>query len=165
LRKGGVMYIQQSDLFWGMDKDFVKAIMEIAEKQSCGKGDYLFHKGDTAAVFYILLTGRVKLMIGEAGQVTYTVDHAGEAFGWSSLVGLESYSASAACTEATTLRKFGREKILGVLESDTANGLLFYKRLAGIIGNRLLWSYKMMTVSTGSPSFGSEQVESSEAAV
>lgn len=162
------MYIQQSDLFWGMDKGFVEAIMEIAEKQSFGKGDYLFREGENAALFYILLTGRVKLMIGEAGQVTYTVDHAGEAFGWSSLVGLESYSASAECMEPTTLDKFEREKFRKILKNDTANGLIFYKRLAGSIGNRLLWSYKMVAASARaavSPSFGSEQVQASEAAV
>jgi len=162
------MYFQQSDLFWGMDRDFVKAVMDIATKESCAAGDFLFHTGDAANHFYILLTGRVKLKIGETGQVAYIVDHAGEAFGWSSLVGMDSYSASAECMETTTLQKFEREQFREILKSDPGNGLIFFQRLAGIIGNRLLWSYKMLTSSAKaaiSSSFGSEQMQESEAAV
>ena len=160
------MYIQQSDLFWGMDRDFVKAVMDIAVKESREEGDSLFRKGDNANHFYILLTGRVKLAIGEAGEVVYIVDHAGEAFGWSSLAELDSYSASAKCMEATTLQRIERQKIQQILENDPANGLIFFKRLTGIIGNRLLWSYKMLTASARaeiSSTFGSEQVQESEA--
>jgi len=162
------MYIQQSDLFWGMDKEFVKAVMNIAVKESRKEGEFLFRKGDNANCFYILLTGRVKLAIGEAGEVAYTVDRAGEAFGWSSLAELDSYSASAVCVEASTLQTIERQKIQPILENDPANGLIFFKRLVGIIGNRLLWSYKMLTASAQADSctsFGTEQLQESEAAV
>jgi len=162
------MYIQQSDLFWGMDRDFVKAIMDISTKESYGEGDFLFHEGDDADHFYVLLKGRVKLIIGGAGQVIYIVDHAGEAFGWSSLADLNAYSASAECMEKTTLQRIEKKAFQKVLENDPANGLIFFKRLAGIIGNRLLWSYKMLAVASQSeisPSFGTGQVQESEAAV
>ena len=160
------MYVRQSDLFWGMGRDFVKAIMDIAIKESHKGGDFLFRKGDRANHFYILLTGRVKLAIGDAGEVAYIVDRAGEAFGWSSLAELDSYSASAECMEATTLQRIERQKIQRILEGDPANGLIFFKRLTGLIGNRLLWSYKMLTASAQaeiSTSFGTEQLQESEA--
>jgi CRP/FNR family cyclic AMP-dependent transcriptional regulator len=160
------MYIKQSDLFWGMDKNFVKATMDITTKESYNQGDFLFKEGDAAAYFYILLKGRVKLIIAQAGQVVYTVDNAGEAFGWSSLAGLDVYSASAECIAPTTLQKIERTKFQEILESDPANGLLFFKRLVGLIGNRLLWSYKMLTSAARaetSISFGTEQVQESEA--
>jgi len=47
------------------------------------------------------------------------------------------------------------------------NGLIFIKRLAGLIGNRLLWSYKMIISSSQaavSITGGSGQIEVSEAA-
>ena len=160
------MYIRQADLFWGMDKNFVKAVMDMAEKETFQKGHFLFHEGDPAAYFYILIKGRVKLIIGEDGPVVYTVDHAGEAFGWSSLIDREVYSASAECTESTTLQRIDGKTFHEILKKDTTNGLIFYKRLAGLIGNRLLWSYKMITASSKAetaPSFGTEQVQESEA--
>lgn len=161
------MYIKQADLFWDMDRDFVKEVMDVAVKDSHKKGDFLFHEGSPASYFYILIKGHVKLIIGEVGQLVHTVDYPGEAFGWSSLLDRDVYSASAECQEPTTLQKIDRRDLQKILEKDPVNGLIFFKRLAGTIGNRLLWSYKMMTAVSQagiSPSMGTEQVEESEAA-
>ena len=54
-----------------------------------------------------------------------------------------------------------------VLEKHPEQGLQFYKCLAGLIGNRLLWSYKMITSTAkaeDAPSFGTGQIQESEAA-
>ena len=162
------MYIQQADLFWGLKRDFVKEFMDIAEKESHKKGHFIFHKGDPANNFYILIKGRVKLRIGEAGEVTYTVDHAGEAFGWSSLIDRDVYSASGECLEETLVQKFDKNKVNSILDKDPVNGLIFFKRFAGTIGNRLLWSYNMLTASSRagiSLSSGTGQIQKSEAIV
>jgi len=165
--KGGAMYFPQSDLFWGMSKNFVKEVMNTAEKESHQKGTFLFQEGDPAAYFYILIKGRVKLTIGEVGQMVHTVDHAGEAFGWSSLIDRDVYSASAECSTDTIVQKFDRRTFQKILEQDLSNGLIFFKRLAGTIGNRLLCSYKMITSTSQasiSPTIGSGQIEHSDAA-
>jgi len=162
------MYIQQADLFWGLKRDFVKELMDIAEKESYKKGLFIFHKGDPATNFYILIKGRVKLSIGDTGEVTYTVDHAGEAFGWSSLIDRDVYSASGECLEETILQKFDKNKVHSILDKDPVNGLIFFKRFAGTIGNRLLWSYNMLTASSQariSPSSGTGQIQRSDAIV
>jgi len=161
------MYFQQADLFWGMNKTFVKNVMESAEKKSHPKGQFLFQEGDPANYFYILIKGRIKLASGEVGQMVHTVDHAGEAFGWSSLIDRDVYSASAECVKDTIVQKFDRRTIQKIIEEDTPNGLIFFKRLAGTIGYRLLCSYKMITSSSiadASPTLGSGQIEHSEAA-
>ena len=161
------MYIQQSALFWDMDKDFVKDMMGIAVRETYQPGDFLFREGDPADHFYILIKGRVILTVGGTGPVVYTVDSAGEAFGWSSLIGREFYSASGECFETTVLDNFHRGEFHKVIEKYPGPGLIFFKRLAGLIGNRLLWSYKMITStakSDASFSFGSGQIQESEAA-
>lgn len=161
------MYIQQSDLFWGMDRDFVKDLMSKASRVSYQQGDFLFHEGGPADHFYILIKGRVKLTVGTSGPVVYTVDSAGEAFGWSSLIGREAYSASGQCLGATVLDRIPREQAQMILEKYPDQGFIFFKRLAGLIGARLLWSYKMITSTAkadSSVSFGSEQMQESEAA-
>ncbi len=161
------MFIKQSDLFWEMDKAVVKDIMGIAVRESYQQGDFLFHEGDPADYFYILIKGRVKLSIGDTGPVVYTVDNAGEAFGWSSLTGREAYSASGQCLKPTVLDNFHRAEFAKVLEKHPEQGLQFFKRLAGLIGNRLLWSYQMITSAAkaeDAPSFGTGQIQESEAA-
>lgn len=155
------MYLEQKDMFWAMDKGFVKAIMDIAESESYREGAVLFREGDQAAYFYILLKGRVKLVLGQTGQVVYVVSNAGEAFGWSSLIGRETYSASAECVIPAKLLKFERQKLQKAVEADPGNGIVFFKRIAEILGNRLLQSYAMIGSSSRaevSTSFGTGQV-------
>ena len=155
------MYLKQKDIFRAMDKSFVKKIMDISKTESYGQGDLLFQQGDLANQFYILLKGRIKLILGETGQAVYIVSHAGEAFGWSSLIDRKTYTASAECMIPAKLLRFDQEKVLKTLEEDPANGLVFFKRLADILGNRLLHSYKMISTAAQtevSPSFGTGQV-------
>jgi CRP/FNR family cyclic AMP-dependent transcriptional regulator len=158
------MYLKQKDIFGGMDRDLVKKIMEIAVTKSHQEGEWLFHAGDPASTFYILLKGHVKLSLGETGHVVYIVNNAGEAFGWSSLIGRESFSASAECMTQTKLIKFDQEKLQKVLEKDPANSLILFKRLAAILGNRLLQSYAIISSTSPtdmSPSYGTGQVMAS----
>ena len=154
------MYIQQTELFRGMGKDFLKEVMSITTKESNREGDFLFHKGDPAIYSYVLLKGHVDLTIGEDGHLVFVVSRPGEAFGWSSLIDREVYSASAECREPTRLLKMDREKFLKILEKDPSNGFIFFKRLAGMLGNRLVQSYKQISGASQaetSPSFGTGQ--------
>jgi CRP-like cAMP-binding protein len=135
------MFIQQTDLFRGMSKDFVKAVYDTGVKESLSDGEILFTEGEKAKYFYILLKGRVKLEVGKFRQLVHTVEHPGEAFGWSSLVGRENYSASAKCMADTKLVKFDRDRFSTVLEDDPRNGLQLFRRLSGALGERLISSY------------------------
>jgi CRP/FNR family cyclic AMP-dependent transcriptional regulator len=155
------MYLKQKDMFWEMDKDFVKAIMNIAEPESYTQGDVLFEEGDPADNFYILLRGRVNLILGQIGQVVHVVSNAGEAFGWSSLIGRDTYSASAECVIPAKLLRFERQKLQKAVAKDPANGIVFFKRIAEILGNRLLQSYAMLASASRldvPTSFGTGQV-------
>ena len=69
----------------------------------------------------------------------------GEAFGWSSLIGRDVYSASAECIEPTKLLQTDSKKLMQVMEKDPANGIIFVKHLAATLGNRLLESYKVIS--------------------
>ena len=156
------MYFKQSDIFWGMNKAFVKEIMKAAVQEKHQAGTRLFGEGDTATHFYILLKGQLKLSIGDVGKVVYTVSHAGEAFGWSSLIGRHSYSATADCTQQTTLVKFDKKAIQKALDDDPVNGFIFFRRIAETLGNRLLQSYTMISsvyAAETVSSFGTGQVQ------
>ena len=155
------MYLKQKDIFWAMGKDFVKEIMQVSVTESHKEGELLFHDGDPANMFYILVKGRIKLSLGETGQAVYIVSNAGEAFGWSSLIGREHFSATAECMAETKLLKFDKEKLNKVLDKDPVNSLILFKRLAELLGNRLLQSYTIISSASRaeiSPSYGTGQV-------
>lgn len=139
------MYIKQSDLFTGTSMDFVKKFMDISEMSSHNEGEILFRENDPAKFFFILLNGCVKLSVGKSEQVVYNAQCNGEAFGWSSLIGGDVYSASAECIETTKLLKTSSDKLARVLEADPDNGIIFFKQLAATLGNRLLETYKLVT--------------------
>jgi CRP-like cAMP-binding protein len=143
------MYFLQSALLQGMSRDFVKGFMGISERVSREPGDFLFHEGDAAAYFWILLKGRVKLSIGSTAHTVYTVDHAGEAFGWSSLTDRPEYSASAECCLPTKVLRIEVRKLHDVLMKDPIQGAHFFKKLSAVLGNRLLWSYRLLGMYRG----------------
>ncbi len=155
------MFIKQADLFWSLGNEFVKKVMDKVEKESFGKGHFIFSEGDPAIYFYTLIKGRVKLRIGKAGISVFTVNHAGDSFGWSSLVARDAYSASAECMQPTMVIKVNRDVLWEIISEYPNDGLVFMKRLAALLGQRLLWSYEMVGSSMKAGdyrSFGTGQV-------
>jgi CRP-like cAMP-binding protein len=139
------MYFKQVDILSGLDKDFIKRMMDSGTRSSFPAGSFLFRKGDPAEHFYILTKGHIKLISGEGGLTVHTINHGGEAFGWSSLTGSEMYTASAQCVEPVVLTMFHRDKLQPLLSTNPVNAFKFYKNLSAILGNRLVRSYDLMT--------------------
>lgn len=139
------MYLKMGDFITGMGREFALKAMEISEKISGNKGDVLFCAGEPANYFYVLIKGRVQLSLVRSGPVVYMAKHPGEVIGWSSLVGRDDYSALAECAENVKLLKFERQSFLDTLQKYPANEALLFKRLAQMLGNRLLELYPTIT--------------------
>jgi len=159
------MYIQQKDLLWlELDNNFIEKFIDASVQETCQKGMILFKEGDPADFFFILNDGRIRLNLGRQGLTTYLVSHPGESFGWSGLVGRKYYSASAECIKTSTVTRLTKDIIKEITEADPLNGMKFYKRLALMLGNRLIHSYHFETNTLPrdlSYSFGSGQTISS----
>jgi len=159
------MYVHQIDFFKDTSQIFASKIMHIAKEIVIDQGAFIFHEGDPATRLYIMRRGNVRLRIGRTGQVVYIISRSGEAFGWSSLMGRESYSASAEALIRTDLMAFERDEFLEVIKSDPKNGILLYKGLAVTLANRLLQSYQVIADNSyfaDYPSEGSRQLQTSE---
>lgn len=135
------MLIEQTDIARGMSWEFTNEVYDITTREYFIEGDFLFREGDHAKYFYVLLEGRIRLSMGKTGKVVYIVERPGEAFGWSSLVGRKAYSASAKCVLASKCFRIEKEAFEKVLERKTADGVIFFRRLAGILGERLINIY------------------------
>jgi CRP-like cAMP-binding protein len=158
------MYVQQANFFFGTSMTLANENMKTAVREFHPTGTVIFKEGAAANHFYVLLEGRVRISIGESGHVVYIVSRGGEAFGWSSLVGRERYTASTESIEPTTLMSFERERFQQVLAKDPVNGMVLYKGLANMLAGRLLETYRMIsglslseqTVASGSGQFMSD---------
>ncbi len=143
------MKSDKASIFWDLDEDFVNKVMYYARKEHL-KGDrVIFRQGDPASRAYFLLKGQVKLTIGQAGRLVYTVRRSGEFLGWSSLIGGDMYSATAMTVGNTRLLSISREDLYEAMERYPASGLVLYERLSGILGSRLIRLYQAMSSSYG----------------
>jgi CRP-like cAMP-binding protein len=130
--------LKQSDLFWGMDKDFVKSAMEMSVKVNYEEKETIFKEGDPANAFYVLVKGRVQISLGESTREVYVAYQPGEIIGWSSLIGRETLSATATCLEPTIVSRFGRDSFLENLAKHPTEEAMLFKRVAMTLGNRLV---------------------------
>lgn len=135
------MLIKQADLFHGLSHNFIKDLMTIATRVSFSAGEVVFLAGEPADHFYILMQGCVEIRLGQDGPEVYTGCILGEIFGWSSLIGRKNFSASAVCSEPTSLLRINKRQFKAILAKDHFSSLMFFQQLAKVLGNRLMQLY------------------------
>ncbi len=143
------MFIEEANLFKGLDRELVEEIGGCCVEESHPAGAFLFRHGESADYLYILAEGRARLSIGELGHIALVVGTPGDAFGWSSLVERENYTASAECLVPTRVMKIGKQELASIFERHPASGLQFYKRLATLIAQRLTDTYRLIPAAHG----------------
>lgn len=82
------------------------------------------------------------IMVLEKEHVHYTVDRPGEIFGWSALVEPYVYTATARASSLVKVIGIERDIIEATVTRHPAEGLIIYKNLSGIIGQRLKGAYQ-----------------------
>ena len=92
--------------FSDFQPDEIKALATLGEEERYKAGEFVFHEADPAVKLYLLLEGRVEMLMntnagGTQRGVVMTVGP-GEVFAWSSLVEPYQLTASARC--ATPVR-------------------------------------------------------------
>jgi CRP-like cAMP-binding protein len=155
--KEAAMIIEESDLFQGLGPEIIHEIGKNTIQESHEKGSFIIKERQVAEHLYVLEEGEIRLSVGEKGRITHLISNAGETFGWSSLVDRETYTASAECLASSKVIRIEKEKLNKIFEDDPASGMLFFKRLAGMIGERLVNSYSAILSAyerEGPPSYG-----------
>ena len=132
------MIIKEFDLFAGISDDIVEKLVAAMEPLSCRDGEMVFKEGDPADSFFILESGAAELCMGGCDRTVSIRLRPGDAFGWSSLVERDTYASSVVCDGPCRLYKINKNNLDRVLRQYPATGLLFYKRLAGLIGGRVI---------------------------
>jgi CRP-like cAMP-binding protein len=136
------MYIGTAFLFKGMPAETLRKILESAIEESHAAGVFLFHQDDPARNFYILSEGRVRISVGPQGLLAHVASDPGDVIGWSSLVGNNTYTASAECLSPVKVSKIEKYRLDQILCADPVGGMTFFRHLAALIGQRLVDSYK-----------------------
>ena len=101
-------------------------------------------EGEPADCFFILIEGQISLFLEGTGKVIYQSSGLGEMFGFSSLIGRDTYFLTARCDGPSVILKIDRRKMEKILTDDIDNGCLFFKQLSSAIGNRLMTMYAQL---------------------
>lgn len=136
------MYLDDAYLFQGMPEETRKKIIAAATEESHAQGAFLFHQGDPAHNLYILIEGRVRIGVGPQEILAHVASDLGDVIGWSSLTENTSYTASAECVVPVKVLKIVNSDVDQILQQDPACGMIFFRRLATLIGRRLIKCYK-----------------------
>ncbi|MFO7594403.1 MAG: Crp/Fnr family transcriptional regulator [Pseudomonadota bacterium] len=75
--------LRTSSVFSGLEDEQLKSLSSLLVRRNIDADTVIFQEGDTANRFYLLLDGRVKVMLAdpEGREVIVSILHAGESFG------------------------------------------------------------------------------------
>ena len=156
------MFLQRTEIFSELSPETMAEISKEMSEQSYREGETVYTPSDPAEHFYILVEGTVRLTIRREGEIDYTVSRTGEVFGWAGMMERPLYTAHSQCMAPTRLILIQKKALNRIFEKDPRGGMIFFKKLAGAVFQRLLYSYENF-VSKGSlmgiTSPGVEEVE------
>jgi CRP-like cAMP-binding protein len=128
-------------LFAGMDYSFIKLLARNGEKVTLKKGEWLFHEKDHADALYIILSGRIDIIIRlgmrDIAPPGLTILGKGDVLGWSALVHPQKYTMGAVAIVDCQLVKLAGGPLCALMDEHPEMGFLLMGRLTQILGERL----------------------------
>ncbi len=124
--------IQNAYLFQGLEGPELEEVLTAASEVVCEPGDYVYHKGDKGETFYIILEGKVELILEKHGKMACIASHieAGGHFGENSLLTGKPRSLTVRAMEATRLLAFASDAFRDVLLANQSIHAMLDKALA-----------------------------------
>jgi CRP/FNR family cyclic AMP-dependent transcriptional regulator len=133
---------KESDLFKGVSQRVLGEIGKLSEEAVFEKDLVIFRTDEKASYIYELTEGIVDIVVSEKDNMHYSIMRPNEIFGWSALVEPYVYTATARSITKVKVIQIARDAIEDTVKRHPAEGLIIYKHLAGIIGQRLRSAYQ-----------------------
>jgi CRP/FNR family cyclic AMP-dependent transcriptional regulator len=131
--------VREHAFFAGLDEGFCRLVCGCAKNVRFDAGQYLFHEGDPADVFYLLRHGRVALEVTapERGPVTFQTVAAGEIVGVSWLIPPYRWTYDAKALELVRAISMDATCLRQKCEDDHDLGYEMMKRFVPVLVERL----------------------------
>jgi CRP-like cAMP-binding protein len=140
--EGGFVYehsLETLPLFHGLTPSELKLVISRFEDISFPAEHVVFNQGDPADKLYVVISGRVAIRFkpddGDILNVT-EVERNG-VFGWSAVLGRQSYTSSAICLEDCEAVYVRGDVLRKLCETHAETGVIILERLAEVIAERL----------------------------
>ena len=126
-------------LFAGLSSDILAKIASITSVQSFDRDEEIFATGDTAHAMFIVVEGRINVLIdaGAAGTITVSTIGEGESLGWSGVIQPHYFSATARAVDAGTALVVNAPALRRLMAENCEVGSAMLTRAAQMLAIRL----------------------------
>ena len=138
--------VASSELFAGLPPDVVRALAEHATVRRAAEGEVIFHYGDPANTFYLVLGGRVSVEVAaiEGPALVLQQPSPGAVLGWSWLIAPHVWSFQARAETDAELIEFDGVALRARCEQSPEFGYPLLKRISALMSERLLAARRKM---------------------
>jgi CRP/FNR family cyclic AMP-dependent transcriptional regulator len=106
-------------IFAGLDESQLQILFQELEEVSYGQGDVIFEQGSEPSHIYIIRTGQLKLVAGDANTSLELIEfEPGDCFGETSVIGIVPHAASSVAVGNTELLVLSRKALLNYYKTD-----------------------------------------------
>ncbi|GLV53504.1 hypothetical protein KDH_03570 [Dictyobacter sp. S3.2.2.5] len=125
--------------FKGLPLYYLHQLADLATPVEYEPNQYIFHEGQSAEYFYVIIEGKVALetFAADRGAISIETIEAGEVLGWSWLFEPYRWHFSAHVIEKVKAIALHGESLRYMCESDHVFGYRLVKRVAYIVMRRL----------------------------
>jgi CRP-like cAMP-binding protein len=129
----------QLPLFRGLSKEQIDRIEPLFQLCRFSKNHTIFQQGQTAQFFYILLKGEVEIRYKpyDAPPLMVARLAPGSVFGWSSVLGRDTYTSAAIALLRSDVYCTGLIDLKKMIRTYPETGDILLDRLAGVIAERI----------------------------
>jgi CRP-like cAMP-binding protein len=131
--------LRDCELFADLDDKQLHEVAQIASLQKVGAGRDVFTEDQEAPTLYLVVTGRVAIRMRSRRGQEVVVDELdrGELFGWSAVLGDQTFTAGARTVEDSTLIAFDGERLREALAANPLLGYRVMSIITGVVSSRL----------------------------
>ncbi len=134
-----VQFLREHPVFTRLSEPYLEQLADHMDVLSLNSGEALFHEGDTANHFFIVMEGTVDLyarLEDDEEQWIQMID-VGEVIGWSWLVPPYRWAFSARTREGAMLMRFDADAVRSLCDHDPAFGYGTMKQICSLMLDRL----------------------------
>lgn len=134
-----VQFLREHPVFARLSEPYLEQLADHMDVINLDGGETLFHEGDAANHFFIVMEGTIDLyarLEDDEEQWIQMID-VGEVIGWSWLVPPYRWAFSARTREGTMLMRFDAEAVRTLCDRDPAFGYGTMKQICSLMLDRL----------------------------
>ena len=111
--------LNQISILAGLSDKQLHSVFQQLNEVSYGAGEVIFEQGSQPSHIYIVLKGRVKLVVSDGGTSLELIEFVqGDCFGETSVIGIQPHEATAVAAGRTDLLVLSREALLAFYQTD-----------------------------------------------